>query len=143
MKLISGCEQLFHKTFVESYFERLKDVVETKLLNAPEQQLKDTRFDKIEETVEMVWLKLMKRKVNETEVKNGKYQLLTKLGLIFLRQSFITKRIDGAMAIDQVCKSELNKNNSSSDGDTASVLLKTLQDHDVIDLFFKKKNIHD
>ena len=100
MKLISGCEPLYHKSFVESYFTRLKDVVEAKLLNAPEQQLKDTRFKTIEDTVEMVWLKLMKRKVPETEMKNGKYQLLTKLGLLFLKQSFITKRIDGAMAID-------------------------------------------
>ena len=47
------------------------------------------------------------------------------------------------MAIDQVCKSELNKNSSSKDGDTASVLLTTLQEADVISLFFSKKNIHD
>ena len=33
----------------------------------------------------MVWLQLMRRKAPEANIKVGKYQLLTKLGLLFLR----------------------------------------------------------
>ena len=65
MKMISGCEPLFHKTFVESYFERLKDAVEAKLLGATEGELRATQFKTIEDIVEMVWLKLMKRTAPE------------------------------------------------------------------------------
>ena len=53
--------------------ERLKDAVEAKLGGADEQLLRPTKFKTIEDTVEMVWLKLMKRKAPETEIQIGKY----------------------------------------------------------------------
>jgi len=49
----------------------------------------------------------MNRKVPDTERQIGKYQLLTKLGILFLKQKFLQKRVDGASAIDMVCKRAL------------------------------------
>ena len=58
----------------------------------------------IEETVDAIWLTIMQRLTTNKEAQIGKYQLLTKLGVLFFKQSFMAKRIDGAMAIDMVCK---------------------------------------
>ena len=46
--------------------ERIKNVVETKLMGANAELLKPTMFPTIEDMVEMVWLKLMKRKEPDT-----------------------------------------------------------------------------
>lgn len=55
----------------------------------------------------MVWLTLMKRCMSERDIQVGKYQLLTKLGILFFKQNFMQKRIDGAIAINQVCNKAL------------------------------------
>ena len=65
--------------------ERLKNVVEAKLAGANAELLKPIKFPAIEDMVEMVWLKLMKRKEPDTEINIGKYQLLTRLGILFLK----------------------------------------------------------
>lgn len=61
LTIVSSCEILYHKSFVDSYIEPLKDAVETKLVSADEKLLRPTIFQTIEDTVEMIWLKLMKR----------------------------------------------------------------------------------
>ena len=38
VKLVSNSAALFHKTFVDSFMEKLKDAAETKLTNADTQQ---------------------------------------------------------------------------------------------------------
>ena len=38
--IISGCAAMYHKSFVDSYFERLKDTVESKLESAGEAHLR-------------------------------------------------------------------------------------------------------
>ena len=85
MMIITGCAALYHKSFVDSYIERFKDAVESKLESAGEAHLRKAQFKTIEDTVHMVWLQLMRRKAPEANIKVGKYQLLTKLGLLFLR----------------------------------------------------------
>ena len=54
--IISGCAALYHKSFVDSYFERLKDAVESKLESAGEAHLRKAQFKTIEDTVQMVWM---------------------------------------------------------------------------------------
>lgn len=103
----TGAVNLYHKTFVDKIFEQIKDVVEAKLLSADEKLLRATQFSTFEESVDLVWLTLMKRAQSEQEIQIGKYQLLTKLGILFFEQSFMQKRIDGAIAINQVCNKAL------------------------------------
>ena len=65
----------------------------------------------------------------------------------------MAKRIDGAIAIDMVCKAALQqrsfvlkdtiKDNKNAGEDVIPSLVRTLQEADVISLFFSKKNIHD
>ena len=63
--------------------------METKLLSADDKQLRAATFQLIEDTVDMIWIKLMSRKVANAERQIGKYQLLTKLGILFLKQKFL------------------------------------------------------
>lgn len=63
LTLVCGSAALYHKTFVDSYIVKLKDVAEAKLLSADESQLRPITFSKIEETVDMIWLTLMRRLV--------------------------------------------------------------------------------
>ena len=100
----------------------------------------------------MVWLKLMKRLKPETQIQIGKYQLLTKLGILFFKQNFMQKRIDGAIAIDMVCKQALlhsgtKSKNTIVDKDSPDQvipqLVKTLTEADVINLYFSKATIHE
>ena len=65
--IVHDCGGLLHKTFVDTYHERLLQVVEAKLQSADDKQLRDATMKLIEETIDMIWLKLMMRKVPETE----------------------------------------------------------------------------
>jgi len=73
MTLLSDCAELYHKTFVDVYFERVRQFLESKLQSADEKQLKKTTFKSIEEIVDMLWIKLMRRKAPEQERQLGKY----------------------------------------------------------------------
>lgn len=64
--IVSGCYPLYHKSFVDAYLEGFKIQVEAKLESADEQQLKLTKFSTIEEIVDMLWIKVMSRKVPDT-----------------------------------------------------------------------------
>ena len=64
----------------------------------------------------------------------------------------MAKRIDGAIAIDMVCKAALQQRSyvlkdtikdKNASGDVIPSLVRTLQEADVISLFFSKQNIHD
>ena len=102
--IVSQCAPLFHKTFIDKVFDRFKDAAESKLLSADEKYLRETRFDAIEEIVEAIWIKTMCRMAPNLQIQIFKYKLLTKLGIKFLQQNFVQKRIDGAQAIHQVCQ---------------------------------------
>ena len=149
--MFKGATPMFHKSFVDMYFIKLKDAAETKIVNADEALLRPTKFPMIEEIVETIWLTLMARLAAQKEIQIGKYQLLTKLGILFFKQSFMAKRIDGAIAIDMVCKRALQQDHFTSKDtkkdDTVTnvvpALIQTLQESNIIDLYFGKQNIHD
>ena len=61
ISIVSQCSELFHKTFIDKFFDRIKDAAEAKLLNADEKHLRETRFDAIQDIVEAIWLKVMSR----------------------------------------------------------------------------------
>ena len=61
ISIVSQCSELFHKTFIDKFFDRIKDAAEAKLINADEKYLRETRFDAIQDIVESIWLKVMSR----------------------------------------------------------------------------------
>ena len=71
--LITNAVPMYHKSFVDAYIERFKNVTESKLVSADASQLRTIQFPKIEDIVEKLWLKLMKRKQPDTEIQIGKY----------------------------------------------------------------------
>ena len=54
---------------------------------------------------------MMPRMYTEIDLKVMKSKLQVKVGLLFLKQTFLEKRIDGIKLVDQVCKSALVLNN--------------------------------
>ena len=150
VEIVNDCSSLYHKTFVDAYFDRLCEVLEAKLQSADDKQLRLAKFTMIEQTVDTLWLKLMMRKMPETERQISKFKLLTKLGILFLKQNFLQKRVDGAAAIDQVCKRALSQRHTvlkdivkNETTQVLPTLLKTLQEADIIDLYFNRKTIHE
>ena len=76
-----------------------------------------------------------------------KSQLSVKVGILFMKQDFLEKRIDGAKLIDQVCKravSEIGNSNTSTGKINPSKnliedLISTLIEAKVLELFFGNK----
>ena len=76
-----------------------------------------------------------------------KSQLSVKVGILFMKQDFLEKRIDGAKLIDQVCKravSEIGNSNTSTGKINPSKnliedLISTLIEANVLELFFGNK----
>ena len=73
VKIVSESHKLFHKTFVDLFFQRLRETVEAKLKSANEEQLRAATFQMIEETVDMIWIKIMTRLVPNVERQIGKF----------------------------------------------------------------------
>ena len=59
---------MYHKSFVDTYIARFKNVAEVKLCSADAELLKPILFPAIEDIVENIWLKLMKRVQPDTEI---------------------------------------------------------------------------
>ena len=54
-------QTVFHKQFVDSYYERFSDAVEAKLLSATTNQLRQIKLTRIEEIIRLVWERLLLR----------------------------------------------------------------------------------
>jgi len=72
------------------------------------------------------------------------------IGVVFLNQNFLEKRIDGAKLIDAVCKAAILNKNTSKDFKTGgsestgltAQLSEKLKSKNVLSLFFSKKDCH-
>ena len=95
---------MFHKSFIDNYFSRLADAVEEKLANATEAQLRAVRRERIDEIVDRVWKTLMARVYDRFALEVVKGKVIVRVGIVFLQQSFLEKRIDGAKMVDYVFK---------------------------------------
>jgi hypothetical protein len=64
------------------------------------------------------------------------------IGVLYLRQKFLERRIDGAKLIDHVCKQALMKVGTSESADLKERLVDELTNKDVIGEFFSKTRCH-
>ena len=98
----------------------------------------------------MIWQTLLLRRMSYFDLQVKKSKLTIEIGILFIKQNFLEKRIDGAKMIDQVCKKAINEIGSlvsSTTGENKSLnllieLIETLRQNNVIELFFSSKNIH-
>ena len=102
--MLSKCQRMYHKSFVDNYFHRLADAVEQKLLSATVAQLKAVRKERIDELIEKVWKSLLLRLHDAVALEIVRGKVIVKVGIFFLKQNFLEKKIDGAKMIDGVCK---------------------------------------
>jgi hypothetical protein len=58
---------LFHKSFIDSYLEPLRNAVLSKIINATEMQIRSMKQHRMEELVNTLWDKIMARAYNGTE----------------------------------------------------------------------------
>lgn len=96
----------------------------------------------------MVWQTLLLRCTSYFDLQVQKSKLTIQVGILFIKQNFLEKRIDGAKMIDQVCKKAINElvttttNSENRSLNLLIELIETLRENNVIDLFFSSKNIH-
>ena len=78
----------------------------------------------------------------DTQVQKQIFNL--NIGVLYLRQNFLERRIDGAKLIDHVCKQALlNSSATISTGvDLKQQLVQELLSKDVINEFFSKARCH-
>ena len=99
--------------------------------------------------MDRVWTGMMPRMYTEIDLKVMKSKLQVKVGLLFLKQTFLEKRIDGIKLVDQVCKSALILNNQKkidtkidsvkskdSAPDLVQELIVVLKENDIIKNLF-------
>ncbi len=100
VSFIAKSHQMFHKQFVDAYYDRFRDAVEAKLLSATSAQLRSIKLKRIEEIITSVWQNMLLRKMAYFDLQVLKSKLTVKIGILFMKQSFLEKRIDGAKMID-------------------------------------------
>ena len=143
--------QMYHKQFVDAFYDRFRDAVEAKLLSATTAQLRAIKLARIEEMIAQVWQTLLLRRMSYFDLQVLKSQLTVKVGILFMKQTFLEKRIDGAKMIDAVCKRAVSEVGSASNVATGAAnssknllqeLIDTLRDANVLELFFSSRLIH-
>ena len=55
--------QMYHKQFVDAYYDRFRDAVQAKLLSATTAQLRAIKLARIEEMIAQVWQTLLLRRM--------------------------------------------------------------------------------
>lgn len=137
---------MYHKSFVDNYFLRLADAVEDKLANATEAQLRAVRRERIDEIVDRVWRTLLSRVYDRFTLEVVKGKVVVRVGIVFLQQSFLEKRIDGAKMVDYVCKQVTNLEEDTSSAKqrvgARALLIGILREANILQYFFSAKTIH-
>lgn len=144
---IGKISSLLHKSFIDSTLERLRSAVLSKILNANEAQIRSMKQHRMEELVNTLWDKIMARKYTPTETSIQKNFFNFEIGALFMRQTFLERRIDGARIIDSICRVALINRQLTTvkDGKTISLtqqLLHELIKHNILDQYYSKRNVH-
>ena len=144
--LLSKCQRMYHKSFVDNYFQRLADTIEEKIVNTTLDQLKAVRKERIEELIEKVWKTLLLRLHDSTSLEIIRGKVIIRMGIFMMKQPFLPNKIDGARMIDEVCKNVLMLDRAEAIQGVAQarkMLIEILKEADVLNLYFSSKNIHE
>lgn len=95
-----------------------------------------------------LWDKIMARAYNNVETSIQKNIFNLEIGALFMRQTFLERRIDGARIIDSVCRNALiNKSlkTTGKDGKVVSLtnmLVDELRNNEILEKYYSKRNVH-
>ena len=82
---------------------------------------------RMEELVNTFWDKIMARIYDRTDTSIQKNIFNFEIGALFMRQTFLERRIDGARIIDSICRNALiNKTLTTTSADGKQVSLPQL-----------------
>lgn len=92
---------LFHRSFVDEYFHNFREEVQQTLFNSSKQQLRHLKKEKVDKLVEHLFEKLVLREkeITTANAKESQSRFIVDLGIHFLKQDFLEKRIDGIKII--------------------------------------------
>jgi len=76
---------VYHKQFVDAFYDPLRQAVETKLLSATSAQLRSIKLSRIEEIITQVWQNLLMRVHTYFELQVLKSKLSVRVGLLFMK----------------------------------------------------------
>lgn len=94
---------------MDKFCGKFCEVVKHKMLTATQQQLRNTKKEKFDEILENLYKKVMRRVQGETyaSIVARKHIASVELGIFFLDQTFLEKRIDGLKLINEVASQSL------------------------------------
>ncbi len=145
LDMLSKAASLYHRSFVRQFWPRLRDAVQAKLLGATSQQLRQIKKERVDDLVVCLWDRLMGRLYGEADLQVQKQIFNLDIGILFMAQNFLEKRIDGAKYIDTVCRLALQGTlggKADKSADFTRPLVDKLRDKDVLLQFFSKSRIH-
>ena len=76
---------MYHKQFVDEFYERFSESVEAKLLSATSAQLRSFKLTRIEEIITHVWQNMLLRKISYFDLQVLKSKLTVKIGILFMK----------------------------------------------------------
>jgi len=141
LEQLSNCSILFHRSFVNQYFDPLIEAVRFKLLQASEAQLRTVRKERFDEILKSLETLLLRTKSNE-EKKNEIAMLHLDLALIFLRQTFLERRIDGAKFLQEVCKSAKYEVSTSYGQSLRKKVVNYIKQNKILQLLLSRDKTH-
>lgn len=95
---------VFHKKFAEEFILNLEQTVRRKMLRAETAQLRVTKKERFDDIIDALYDRLMPRvkSLDKTDLSNSKTLITCEIGKLFLRQSFLERRIDGLKLLSDV-----------------------------------------
>lgn len=95
---------VFHRKFAEEFIPKLEEVVRAKMLGAQTAQLRVTKKERFDDVIDALFSRLMPRvkRLDQTDLSNAKTIITCEIGKLFLRQSFLERRIDGLKLLSDV-----------------------------------------
>jgi hypothetical protein len=99
--------RVMHKSFIDSFLDRLPEAVNEKIVNLSEDQMRSLKISYIEDIMKKLWDTIMARKYLHWELQIKKNNMNVQTGIGFMKKSFLTIKIEGAKLIDAACKQAL------------------------------------
>lgn len=138
IKSLGGLAENLHKSFVDKFVQALADALMSKFMNSTEAHLRNFRKEKVAEMIDTLFNRLMARLLPNFEVQVAKSKFSLKLGVLYMQQKFLQKRIEGAKFIDFVCNQAI----SQPEVELRQQLVTELKEANILDEFFSKTKVH-
>ena len=136
--LISLPANIYHKTFMEEYGERIANAVKDRLLHAPDKSIRDVRkesIDTILKAVSSVQARVMDKEVAAKDLEVFKLKMCKKC----LESEFLERRIQGIRELNNIIK---NNTIFTSKQFEPEFLIKWIAENQILDIIWVARKTH-